>query len=208
MNAKIRLYKDTDKEELRKIATSTASGYPRSDIQLVADLLTDYYINYEPGHLLVAESEGQLVGYLAGCFDTSRCRWIKATRVVPRAIVKASFRREIGLREIRYLGSFLYITFRGGTRNNPPSGYPAHFHVNVVESSRGMGIGTKLVRKFLSNLTEANKGGVHVRVRQNDRRASRFFKSFGFSRQNGYPIVVADEMGFRTSQSIIYTKKL
>lgn len=208
MNPEIRKFKDTDRDAIRKIATSTVTGYPRSDLQLVADLLTNYYINYEPEHLLVAEAEGRVVGYLSGCFDGSYCRWIKSTRVIPKAIVKALVRGEVGWKEVRYLGSFIYVTMHGGLRNTPPTGYPAHFHINIAEGSRGKGLGTRLADEFLSMLKDSGVSGVHVRVRQNDRRASKFFRSLGFARENGYPILVAEEDKFRTSRSIIYTKKL
>ena len=208
MKPEIRIFKDRDRPQLRKIASSTATGYPRSDIKLVADLLTDYYISYEPEHLLVAEAEGEVVGYLSGCFNTRRCRWIKGCLVIPRAIVKALVRNEIGWREVRYLGSFIYITLKGGWRNSPPSGYPAHFHINVAEGWRGEGVGTRLVEKFLDMIKECGLSGVHVRVRHNDRRASQFFRSLGFSRENSYPILVSEKSEFRTSRSVIFTKKI
>lgn len=208
VNPEIRKFKETDRDKVRKIATSTVTGYPRSDLKLVADLLTNYYVNYEPEHLLVAESEGRVVGYLSGCFNGTRCRWIKSTRVIPKAIVKALFRGEIGWREVRYLGSFIYVTMHGGLRNAPPAGYPAHFHINVLEDWRGMGLGTKLASEFLSMLEESGVSGVHVRVRKNARRASRFFRSLGFTRENGYPILVAEGDEFRTSRSIIYKKNI
>lgn len=208
MNPEIRKFKDTDRDEIRKIATSTVTGYPRSDLQLVTDLLTNYYVNYEPNHLLVVEAEDRVVGYLSGCFNGSYCRWIKATRVIPKAIVKALVRGEVGWKELRYLGSFIYVTMHGGLRNAPPSSYPAHFHINIEEDWRGEGLGTKLANEFLSMLKESGVKGVHVRVRQNDRRASNFFRSLGFTREYGYPILVAEEDNFRTSRSIIYTKKI
>ncbi|MCF7890410.1 GNAT family N-acetyltransferase [Candidatus Bipolaricaulota bacterium] len=208
VNQEIRKFEKTDRDRIRKIATSTVTGYPRSDLQLVADLLTNYYIIYEPEHLLVAEVDGRVVGYLSGCFNGSRCRWIKGTRVIPKAIFGALVRGEIGWKEVRYLGSFIYVTIHSGLRNAPPSGYPAHFHINISEGWRGKGLGRKLATEFISMLEEAGVSGVHVRVRQNARRASRFFRSLGFTRENGYPILVAEEGKFRTSRSIIYKKKI
>ena len=208
MNPEIRKFKRTDRDEVRRIASSTASGYPRADLQLVSDLLTGYYVRYEPEHLLVAQVDDEVVGYLSGCFNTPSCSWIKGTRVIPKAIARAIFRGEVGWKEVRYLWSFLYVTMHGGLRNKPPKGYPAHFHINIAEGWRGKGIGSQLVEYFLGLLKESGIRGVHVRVRQSDRRAILFFKSFGFTRKNGYPIVVDGDNGFRTSRSIIYTKEL
>lgn len=208
VNSEIRKFKKTDRNSVRNIANSTATGYPRSDLQLVADLLTNYYVDYEPEHLLIAQVEGEVVGYLSGCFNGSRCRWIKGTRVIPKAVVKALLRGEIGWKEVRYLGSFIYVAMHSGLRNAPPSGYPAHFHINIAEDWRGEGLGTRLANEFLSMLKESGVSGVHVRVRKNNRRASKFFRSLEFTREKGYPILVAEEDGFRTSRSIIYTKKI
>ena len=208
MKPEIRKFRDTDRDEVRGIATSTATGYPRSDLQLVADLITEYYLSYEPEHLLVAEVDGNVVGYLSGCFDSARCRWLKGTRVIPSAIIKALARGEVGWGEVRYLGSFIYVAVHGGVRSTPPKGYPAHFHVNVAEGWRGEGIGSRLAEEFLNILSHNGISGVHVRVRRNARRASRFFRSLGFTRENGYPVLVAEENEFRTSRSIIYVKDL
>ena len=204
----IRKYRDRDREEIRKIAASTVTGYPRSDLKLVADLLISYYVNCEPEHLLVAEVEDGVVGYLSGCFNSTRCRWIKGIRIIPGAVVRALVRGEVGWREVRYLGSFIYVAAHGGLRSSPPPGYPAHFHINVAKNWRGRGLGTKLVESFFEMLRKNEISGVHVRVRKNDRRASRFFRSLGFTRENGYPVLVAEGNKFRTSRSIIYTKEL
>jgi len=204
----IRRFKDTDRDKVRGIATSTATGYPRSDLQLVADLLTEYYVTYEPEHLLIVEVQGRVVGYLSGCFDSTRCRWIKGSRVIPKAVMRALVRGEVGWSELRYLGSFIYVAAHGGLRSSPPEGYPAHFHINISEEWRGEGIGTKLAEEFLNTLRNNGVGGVHVRVRRNARRASKFFRSLGFTRENGYPVLVAGEGEFKTSRSIIYVKEL
>jgi ribosomal protein S18 acetylase RimI-like enzyme len=208
VSPEIRNFKDTDRDKIRKIATSTATGYPRNDLQLVADLITDYYVSHEPEHLLVAEAEGEVVGYLSGCFNSSRCRWLKGTRVIPKAIIRALVRGEVGWSELRYLGSFIYVAAHGGLRSSPPAGYPAHFHINIAKNWRGKGLGTKMAKKFLKTLIDNGVTGVHVRVRKNARRASKFFRSLGFKRENGYPVLVAEENEFRTSRSIIYTRKI
>lgn len=208
MEPVIRRFESSDREQVREIAKSTVTGYPRSDPELVADLLTEYYVKYEPEHLLVAETETGVVGYLSGCFNSARCRWVKGTKVIPRAIIRALVRGGIGWREVRYLGSFLYVAVHGGLRSSPPSGYPAHFHVNIAENARGQGLGTELAEKFFALLKDGGVPGVHVRVRRNARRASRFFRSLGFTRKNGYPVLVAEENKLRTSRSIIYTKKI
>ncbi len=208
LQPKIRNFKSGDRERIRNIATSTASGCYLSDRRLVADLLTDYYVKYEPEHLLVAEAGNEVAGYLLGCFDTSRCRRIKAGRVIPRAVTRSLLRGVIGVKEIKYLWLFTWLTVRGELNDSPPPGYPAHFHINLREGARGMRIGSALAGRFLAMLCDAGVKGVHVRVRRNDRRASNFFRNLGFSRKCGYATLLAGESGIRVSRTVIYTKKL
>ena len=208
MHVRIRKYQGTDREGIRAIAASTARGCHLSDLRLLADVLTDYYIFYEPEHILVAERESEILGYLLGCFNTMLCRRIKAGRVIPRAVLKALPRAKIGRREFKYLALSLSLSIQKKHNSNPPAEYPAHFHINVKKKARGMGIGAKLVGEFLMMLRKAGVKGVHVRVRENDRRAREFFKKFGFARQSGYPALIAEKEGIRTSRTVIYAKTL
>jgi len=208
MQAKIRYFKSRDRKEIRDIALRTARGLNIPAPGLVADLLTDYYIFYEPERILVAEAKGEIMGYLMGCFDTVRCRRIKAGRVIPRAIFKALLRHEIGRKEFKYLILYLALIVQKKYNSHPPAGYPAHFHINVAENARGGGIGSKLVKKYLKLLSEARVRGVHVRVRENDENSRAFFQKFGFYRHSGYPTLFAGKQEIRTSRTVIYVKKL
>ena len=67
----IRKYRESDREEVRRICCDTgflggsiASIY--QDRELFADLFTKVYLDYEPDWSLVAESEGRVAGYLLG----------------------------------------------------------------------------------------------------------------------------------------------
>ncbi|MFP3952526.1 MAG: GNAT family N-acetyltransferase [Candidatus Acetothermia bacterium] len=208
MKQNIRRYENGDRDGVRRIAVGTASGYPRSDPELIADLLSNYYVEHEPEHLLVAESNGVTTGYLFGCVQTRRCRLVKSLSVFPKAVIRGLLRRKIRWREIRYFASTAYVAVKGGLRSSPPRGYPSHFHVNVAREYRRKGIGTALVERFTEVLRENRVPGVHVRVRRNDLKAADFFKSFGFTRARAYPVVVAEEKGMRASWSVVYVKDL
>ncbi|MCA1808961.1 MAG: hypothetical protein LC725_05870 [Lentisphaerae bacterium] len=85
----IRQYLPGDRPAVRRISYDTAdAGRPADgffpDRELLADLLTGYYTDYEPESLWVAEEQGRVVGYLAGALDTGRVRRIMAWRLIPR----------------------------------------------------------------------------------------------------------------------------
>ncbi len=210
MGPLIREYRQDDREEVRKIAVeaSASAGYPRSDPRLLADLLTNYYLRYEPEHSIVAEVDGRVSGYLLGCLDTRWCRLLKSLLVIPSATIRSLPRGNLGLKELRYLATVIYVSIRGGLRQKSPRGYPAHFHVNVRSDYRGLGTGTSLVERFLDILRENGIPGVHVRVRRGDLKVAEFFKSFGFTRSVGYPVAVSNERGPSVSWSVIYVKEL
>jgi hypothetical protein len=67
----IRQYRDSDREEVRRICCETGFlGGPidpiYQDRELFADLFTNPYLDYEPDWTLVVESEGRIAGYLTG----------------------------------------------------------------------------------------------------------------------------------------------
>jgi hypothetical protein len=67
----IRRYQESDREAIRQICCNTGFlGDPIDPIyrdrELFADLITNPYLDYEPEWALVAENDGQVVGYLLG----------------------------------------------------------------------------------------------------------------------------------------------
>lgn len=64
--------------------------------------------------------------------------------------------------------------FRAGTEN-----FPAHLHINLTESSRGNGIGSKLVAAFEARLKEDGITGCHLITTPDARNVS-------FYERNGY----------------------
>ena len=80
-NVKIRPYQKEDKGFIRKISGDTANrGKPVEtffkDREVMEDLLTLYYTDFEPQSSWVAEYEGRVVGYLTGCLNHNS--WPKA----------------------------------------------------------------------------------------------------------------------------------
>jgi len=206
----IRKYLPKDKEAIKSIACRTAGVYPRLNRQLIGDLLTAYYTDYEPQHLLIAEWRGDVGGYLAGCSHTTRSRLIKSLITVPRAVSKALFRGNISAQELNYFIVLMEATFRRRDKgdSSPPEGYPAHFHINLKEGLRGRGLGAEMVKKFLKALKKEDVAGVHVRVKERNGKAQKFFKALGFTYLKRYPMVAPKEEGYKDSYTVIYGKRL
>lgn len=155
------------------------------DRELIADLLTNYYTDFEPESAWVAEQAGgEVVGYLTGCRDTSRFKRIMLWRIALRALFKAFWRGTWWAASTRRLLRWnLPIWWRSlGDQVVPLSGYPAHLHINLLREAQGQGIGRGLINRFLARLRSEGVPGVHLSTREDNTAALAFFEKMGFAR--------------------------
>jgi GNAT superfamily N-acetyltransferase len=109
------------------------------------------YLQHDPDWAYLAIGPGQAIaGYLVGA--------IEDPALTPR------------FGDIAYFAELAAVTAR----------YPAHLHINMAASARGLGIGARLVAAFLSDLRAAGVPGVHVVTGQGMRNV-RFYERLGFS---------------------------
>ncbi len=165
----IRKYKKEDKESVRKICCDTAfMGQPMeiffSDREVLADILTSYYTDYEPESLFVADYEGRIVGYLMGCKDTAKKEKVFLRKIFPKILFNflrkgIIFNKKNSLFFLNALKSFIK-----GESAEPkiPKIYQAHLHINVDSNFRRFGLGAKLMNIFFDYLKDNNIFGVHL----------------------------------------------
>ena len=191
----IRPYAAGDRAALRRICCDTADAGRRveaffDDRELIADLLTNYYTDFEPESAWVAEQAGEVVGYLTGCRDTGRFRRIMFGRIAPQALFKAFWRGTWWAASTRRLIRCNLPTWWRllGHRAIPLAGYPAHLHINLRPGMQGQGIGRQLINQFLAQLRAAGIPGVHLSAREDNMAALAFFEKRGFARLGRRPI--------------------
>jgi ribosomal protein S18 acetylase RimI-like enzyme len=211
----IRLYKPGDRNSLRKINCDTFDcGAPVEkffhDREIVADLLTGYYTDFEPGSLWVAEDNNQVVGYLSGCLDSYRYKKIMRRHIIPGVFVKAIARGTFFCCQSRQmLNAWIKTLFIGGfSRNIFLNGYPAHLHINLQKNFRGKNIGSSLVKNFLWQAGESGIKGVYAAVRGDNEPARKMFTRMGFKILNSSPFVLSAGKFCRVYDKIVYGKKL
>ncbi|MCX5711903.1 MAG: GNAT family N-acetyltransferase [Candidatus Omnitrophica bacterium] len=182
----VRFYKKEDKDIVRDIAVDTAFLGKSGEIflpdrQVLADMLTAYYLDYEPESVLVAEYSGKVVGYLMGCVDTLKSHRITDKNIMP-VVIRKGLRRGL-LLKIRTL-RFAYFSLRSLIRkefSRPDfnQDYPAHFHINISEGFRGKGAGHRLLEAFCAYLKGKNiKGACAWTFTEGGRK---LFSSCGFN---------------------------
>jgi GNAT superfamily N-acetyltransferase len=211
----IRRYEPRDRAAVRTICCDTADGgeavehfFP--DREVFADLVTRYYTDYEACSSWVAESDGQIAGYLNGCLDTRRFERTMALRVLPRLMANILVRGTLWRPQARRCIALNGPLWMQRGKKNPADAarYPAHLHVNLESAFRARHAGTALVETFLSHLQSANIPGVHVNVREDNEPARAFFERFGFVAVSRHPFLRMPTRPDAILHSILYGKSL
>jgi len=180
----VRPYRSSDRFAVRRICGDTADrGAPVEnffpDRELVADLITAYYTDYEPERTWIAECDGQTVGYLTGGLDLSRWWRVTLRQIAPSAMARSVGR---GVLWKAQTWRFLWTALRMWRRHPSVSleKYPAHVHVNVRAEFRGHQVGWQLMTLFLEQVKSSGLSGVHANVRADNAGGRRFFERMGF----------------------------
>lgn len=181
----IRNFKPEEKKAIREISVQSSIFGEYTDQKLlneeiIADLLTSYFIEYEPQFCFVAEKDSEVVGYLLGSSDVQKMHKVIRSKIMPELVKKAFqsgliFRApNLGLMK-NVLNSYCKGEFKVPDFSQE---YPATLHVNISPRYRGKMIGSLLVYHFLQILKEKQVKGIHFGVLSD--KAKRFFEKLGF----------------------------
>ena len=211
--AVIRPYQKQDRPAIRKIACDTAFiGEPAerffADREILADILTKYFTDFEPGSALVAEVDGKVSGYLLGAVDVRQMKKIFTAKILPALIGKIIIRGTLLHGKNLLMGYYYLRSMFKGELSSPDldRDYPATLHINIDINSRAHGLGADLISKYLSYLKGRNITGVHFGTISE--KAAAFFTKQGFqllfkNTRSYHRNLVAQDVNF-----YIYGKKL
>jgi len=186
----IRPYEPTDRARVRHICFVTGyMGEPVEwqwrDAESFSNIFTGYYTDAEPESALVAEIDGDVVGYLLGCVDSSKA-WSPGG-VVGRQITRRGIAFRPGTARFvwRAVGDVIVDAAR---KRLPPAPFadprwPAHLHIDLLREARGRGVGAALVRRWLETLRQTGVPGCHLETFAENTGAIAFFESMGFERR-------------------------
>ena len=182
----IRGYLSSDRGSVRKIASDTAFSGSPSDIffddrELLADILTLYYTEYERESIFIAEVDGKVAGYLIGCIDIKRYKRIWITKILPLLIVKSIVKTPLIFTKKNM--AFLYYCVMAFFKKelfipDISDDYPAILHINIAKEYRDRGMGTKLIEEYIKYLKNKRVKGIHLTTISSD--AVRFLSSISF----------------------------
>lgn len=189
---RIRAYEARDRAAVRRICFDTGyMGDPVAwqwdDPESFADLFSAWYTDHEPASALVAEVDGTVAGYLLGCRDTSRLATpgrVAAHHLLRRGLLLRTGTAPVLWRALADLG-------REATRGHRPSlgvhdpRWPAHLHIDLLPRARGLGLGRRLVDRWLASLRADGVPGCHLETWAENAGAIAFFRSVGFETRGG-----------------------
>jgi GNAT superfamily N-acetyltransferase len=211
----IRQYKHSDRVRIREIACNTADrGEPVEnffrDREFIADLLMNYYTDYEPSSTFVKEEANRITGYITGCLDTSKYKNTMALKIFPSALSRALFRKSFWNKQTYLLLLSLLKTWQndGLNRDIPLDIYPAHLHINIDKNYRGQHTGQALIQNFLQYIKNLGIKGVHLSASGDNQTGRLFFEKMGFSLFKCYPIFMPNGGTIIKTTTAIYVKKL
>ena len=182
---KIRNYQIEDRDTIRKISLESVFwGENRAyifDDEILADLLTIYFTDYEPLSCFVAVKENQVIGYILGAQDIRKMRKLMKYKIVPRLIYKALYHRQLLRRNNLILIKNIISSYLKGEFISPDYSkeYPATLHINITDEYRRQNLGSLLVDYFLDFLKRKNIRGIHFGVMSES--AKKFFLKLNFN---------------------------
>lgn len=191
----VRPFVEADRARLLDLAVAAGAGSPSGslwgDPASEADIYLWPYVDHEPESFLVADLDGDLVGYLAGCADT-------ASFPSEDSRIEAAIRRHRLFRRRetrRFFARALWDSALAKVRRQPTAGelqdarWPAHLHINVVPKVRGHGVADALMEAWLTRLDDRGVAGCYLQTLVENPRAVRFFTRAGFVEHGEAPVV-------------------
>lgn len=182
MTIEIRPYQSSDIFRLYQICLQTGnSGEDATGIidpELLGHIYAAPYVFADPDLCFVLTERGCPSGYILGTSDSLGFQQWAERHWWPE--IRAKYSLDMTSRTARE--SALVRMIHTPARKSPDyyTDYPAHLHIDLVQSVQGIGHGSKLMHTFLDALRARNIPGVHLGVGKANQRATSWYPKFGF----------------------------
>lgn len=169
-NLIIRKYNEADRERIRNICKDTANkkyNKVESDRENICYMFIDYYLDFEPENVFVADDNGKACGYIV-CSTNAEKYNKKMKEIYLKKIFNNSF----------IMGIFTKICLK--TSNKLNLLYNGGFHINVDEQHQGLSLGPKLLTTLGAYLKSHGYQYMYLVTENKKTRGYSFYKHFGF----------------------------
>jgi ribosomal protein S18 acetylase RimI-like enzyme len=155
--------------------------------ELYGHVYAGAYLALAPELALVAELDGDVVGYVVGALDTAafderlEAEWWPALRArypLPGDGTEVDRRLVQEVHRPFHMPAMLLAR------------YPSHLHVNLLPVAQGRGVGRRMMDGVFDLLRDAGSPGVHLGVDPRNERAIGFYEHLGMTRRSPDPAAV------------------
>jgi ribosomal protein S18 acetylase RimI-like enzyme len=179
---------EADRDALYDICVRTgdAGGDARHLVtrhRLYGHLWAGQYLTFATTFSLVADHDGEVVGYVLGAPDTGAFEaalrldwWPQLQRMHPLP-------GDGTPTDIELIGR-LHQPDR--TDERITAKYPSHLHINLLPSAQGLGLGRAMMQTIFSLFREAGSIGAHLGVNPRNAHAVGFYEHLGLRRHDSH----------------------
>ncbi|MBD3229358.1 MAG: GNAT family N-acetyltransferase [Candidatus Lokiarchaeota archaeon] len=191
----IRKCKKEDWKGIMKVCYRT--GYMGEDVEghfgdkyLFGLFFCLYYPWYEWWNCFVAVRNNKIVGYILGTLNTEKQEKFFAIKMIWRILLRLVFVSWWRYPNILKVLVHLICQAPKALGNNGVLNqkdindkFPAHLHIDILETYQRKGIGSKFINRFEDHLRKHGIKGVHLGT------SSKNVKAIPFYKKNGYKII-------------------
>ncbi len=167
----LRKYRTSDRDAVRKICIDTGakSFQKKEDLrESLALMFVDYYLDFEPENVFVADDEGQVCGYIV----TSTNKKLFEEKCMDVLYPK--------IKKIRWwLGVFFKICTKSSLKMDEMLG-GGGFHINIDEAHQGNKLGPKLLTTMGVHLKKKGFKYLYLITKNRKTRGYSFYSHYGF----------------------------
>lgn len=149
-----------------------------TDGQLIGHVYAAPYAILEPEHVLVAEDEEGVAGYLVGTHDTRAFEARLEAEWYPP--LRARYAGATGLTEADQARVRLIMT-PDTAPAEVVTDHPAHIHMNLLPRLRGQKVGTRLLQRWADGARAAGVPGIHLGASAQNPGGIAFWTAVGFT---------------------------
>lgn len=150
------------------------------DPDALGNIYVGPYIVLEPSLAFVLEDDQGVCGYVLAALDSVRFYARMLTEWLPP--LRARFPAPTGDPASWTPTQKLYYEYHHYEPYFPPllHPYPAHAHIDLLARAQGQGLGRRMMRHIMAELTSRGSPGVHLAVSVVNHRAYAFYQKLGF----------------------------
>ena len=177
----MRAYRPGDLSAMPRICLLTGdAGQDASplyrDPELLAHVYCGPYATADPSLSFVVVDDDGVAGYLVGTADSAGFAAWQDEHWWPALRTRYPLRPDDGTAD-----HALVHLIHHPLHDEPPEGYPAHLHIDLLPRRQGQGWGRRLIETFAAALADRGVAGMHLRMDPRNTAARAFYLRLGFA---------------------------